>query len=43
MEDFQSKPEWLEGINLLNDVEGYFIFRVVIIEIQTHNRITIPI
>ena len=30
MEDFQSKPEWLEGINLLNDIEGYFIFRVVI-------------
>jgi len=29
MEDFQSKPEWLEGINLLNDIEGYFIFRVV--------------
>jgi len=29
MEDFDSKPDWLEGINLLNTLEGYSIYRIV--------------
>lgn len=29
MEDFEYKPEWLEGMNLLNGIDGYFVYRVV--------------